>query len=195
MIKGQDLIPFREQIFDKRPPDALPPDWNDLVYLFDHIENRLYDGFHILEFGSGCSTVIIGSLINLCTSWNNIKFNSLESDIYWYDEMILKEGWIIDYNVWHSPVERIYKHNTWCFRYTNRPVIPVDFIYLDGPELTDQIKVTYDPIDYEPLFRKGFTMIVDGRHETVEFLRKHLKRDYIVRNIDGIDSTLFELND
>jgi len=190
MIKGQDLIPFWEQIFDKRPPDALPPDWNDLVYLFNHImerTNRAGSSFHILEFGSGCSTYVINTVIDLI---NFGKLHSLESNIDWYQ---------INLDMWraiqHSPVERIYKHNTWCFRYTNRPVIPVDFIYLDGPELTDQIKVTYDPIDYEPLFRKGFTMIVDGRHETVEFLRKHLKRNYTIRNIDGIDSALFELND
>ena len=189
MIKGQDLIPFWEQIFDKRPPDALPPDWNDLVYLFDHLYSRDIFPFHILELGSGCSTLIINTIKDLINP--DAQFYSFENDWHWYSENLSFDVFALRF----SPVQRIYKHNTWCYRYTNRPITPVDFIYLDGPELTDQIKVTYDPIDYEPLFRKGFTMIVDGRHETVEFLRKHLKRDYIVRNIDGIDSTLFELND
>ena len=187
MIKGHDLIPFWEQIFDKRPPDALPPDWEDLVYLFDHLYSRDIFPFRILEFGSGCSTYIIDTALKLMCG----KSYSLENDWQWYLENMRFDIESLRF----APVQRIYKHDKWCFRYTNRPIIPVDFIYLDGPELTDQIKITYDPIDYEPLFRKGFTMIVDGRHETVEFLQKHLKRDYTVRNIDGIDSALFELND
>lgn len=190
-IKARDLFPFWEQIFKQRPVDALPPDYRDLEYLFDYVYPRVQDGriSSILEFGSGCSTRVLFDIRIL--SRKIYSLTSLENDIEWYE---INEEWLFNKSIIEfCPIERKLINNQWTFRYTNRPIGMIDFIYLDGPELTDQIRITSDPLDYEPFFTKNFSMIIDGRHETVQFLSQNFKKKYKITPIEGIDSTLFEL--
>lgn len=54
------------------------------------------------------------------------------------------------------------------FRYKPHPY-NADLVYLDGPMLTAERRVTFDPLYME--FRR---MVVDNRRETVEFLKPRL---------------------
>ena len=57
------------------------------------------------------------------------------------------------------------------------------------------LRVTFDVLDLEPLFRPGFKMVVDGRIRTANFLREHFKREYRFTERPEYFNFLFELID
>lgn len=102
--------------------------------------------------------------------------------------------------VFSSPVQRELAMNFdgrelagWLYMF--RPRISPDFIYIDGPELDAQARLTFSPLLYfSPLeFHRKTTMIIDGRHETVAFYREMLKF-YQPEIVEAGDSTIFNVD-
>lgn len=79
------------------------------------------------------------------------------------------------------------------FRYSEWPDGNPDFLYVDGPALQPGRKICFDALHLEDRFRPGFTMVVDGRHDTVRYLRKHLGGSYRVRRNRWLHNTRFDL--
>lgn len=140
----------------------------------------------ILEFGSGCSTVLLAQALldNATESGEQGGFlYSLDVDEEWAQvtRSSMPERLKDFYEIRHAPVEIVNHRGTRVFRHQNVPELDIDMIYLDGPPLTPEIRVAIDPIDLEGLMRSEFVLCVDGRKENVRYLKQHLRRRYRIR--------------
>jgi len=185
------------KLFDNRPKDAIPPVWEDLWFLYQKVRERLPQT--IVEFGSGCSTIIMTKAIadNQRNCWGTLI--SSESNLFW--KTVLQRGFpeisVVNKTQIHfAPCIEQQWDNVSCFYYHNEIFNfmwdEIDFLYLDGPELTDKTKVTLNPVVLEPRFADNFYMVVDGRPETVNFLEKHLKGKYDIQRNYVENRTTFE---
>lgn len=164
-----------------RPRHSIPPDFADLLFLYQTVRRR--KPRFILEFGSGCSTVILAQALfdnKRDLSEETGYLFSVEVEPYWAEVTAKSmpahlQGF---YEIVYSPLLETYYAGTPVFRHAKIPDVSPDLIYLDGPPLTPQRKVAVDVLDIEGRFPAGFYMIVDGRWENVMFLRRHLRRQY-----------------
>ena len=161
-----------------RPAGAIRPEWADLWYLY-RLVRTMKPGV-ILEFGSGCSTIVMASALRRNRRG---RLYSIETDPRWYRATLdatspeLRDVVVITL----CPLEEITVHDVPAFRHRDIPTVVPDLLYLDGPALTPERQVAVDPLDLEDRLRPGFTMVVDGRLENAAFLRRHLRRSYSVR--------------
>tara|TARA_B100001971_G_scaffold150690_1_gene139813 strand:- start:997 stop:1812 length:816 start_codon:yes stop_codon:yes gene_type:complete len=93
--------------------------------------------------------------------------------------------------------------------YENFPLCNPDFIYLDGPDQfnaknninnittihKDLMPMTCDILKFEYFYTPGTIILADGRGANVKFLRDHLKRNWLYKNIEKYDQHIFYLND
>lgn len=173
-----------------RPSDAIPPDFADLWSLYQTVRHRKPE--YILEFGSGCSTVILaqalydnqsGYLYSIDSDhhWAEVTSNSMPTHLKRFCE------------VSHSPVVGIGNTDNLMLRHSRLPDVIPNFLYLDGPPLMEGV-VSVDPLDMEERLPEHFYMVVDGRLENSRFLRRHLKRKYIYRYTWPFGNSIFELD-
>jgi hypothetical protein len=165
----------------KRPKGAIAPVYTHLWYLYQTIRKRKP---HIaLEFGSGCSTLIIAKAL----SDNKEGYlYSIDSSLQWAESTFncipsaLREFFEISY----SPVRaetvdsglRLLKHE-------RIPDVAPNFVFLDGPPLTPG-EVAVDLLEMEDRLPQDFMLVIDKRWENTAFLKKHFKRHYVVKQND-----------
>jgi hypothetical protein len=164
-----------------RPPNAYPPDCTDLWFLYRQVRQR--KPRCVLEFGSGCSTVILAQAL-----WENRRDNpkdggflySVDADAYWADVTVkTMPGHLRDVcDVRHSELVEVEYAGTPGYRHAEVPDVAPDFLYLDGPDFTPGRQVAVDVVDLEPRFPAHFFMVVDGRWTNCKFLNRHLKEKY-----------------
>lgn len=183
--KHLSLLKKRQQV----TPSAFPPDYPDLWFLYKTVRKRKPKV--ILEFGCGCSTIILAQALKD----NGSGFlHSLDCDPYWVEETkkaipdYLNRFCSIQYS---KKIETEYKGIP-VFRHGDIPVTMPDILYLDSPELTEERKVAIDPLDMEESFPPNFYMVVDGRRVNVAFLKRHLKGKYKFTNKWLLGSSTFE---
>lgn len=110
----------------------------------------------------------------------------------------------------HSPVVQRLVGQVVTLSYSTIPMVKPDFIYLDGPS---QFAVSEDPdsplvfgtnrpwfppiasdlLRLEWLLDPGAVILIDGRGQNVEFLVRHLERDWAVTRFQNLDLTLMTL--
>jgi len=168
------------KLFDKRPKDAIPPVWEDLWFLYQKVRERKPE--EVLEFGSGCSSIIIAQALY---DNNNGRLFSFDNHRKWlqitWDSMSKHLIPFCDFTYKVLAEAKMDGVLTYLYYPIPAPLYS-DILYVDGPELTDKIKVTANPLFNENIFNY---MIIDGRWETVDFLEKHLKGKYdIQRNYE-----------
>lgn len=183
-------------LFNRRPLGAIPPDYGDLAFIYRLI--RFRKPKIVLEFGSGCSTIIIakalldnfrelnslkGFLFSMESSedWKKITLNSMPDELKHFFEIRL------------SPVEIITKFNKPVFKYLDVPAEPVDLLYLDGPHTLPDVKITLNPIELEQYFQPGFIGLVDGRGDSVEYYKQNFMKKYKFKKNWALGNTIFEL--
>lgn len=182
--------------FEHRPSAALPPDFADLWYLYRTVRKRLPRC--ILEFGSGCSTIILAQALvdneGEPTKSGGLLY-SLEGDPYWAEvtrrSIPVHLQRVIE--IWNSPLLEVEYLGTPAFRYSKVPDVTPDFVYLDGPALTPVRRVACDILDIEDRFRPGLFLVVDGRMENTRFLREHFKKKYLFHYRSFFRNSIFEL--
>jgi hypothetical protein len=182
------------ELFAARPADAFPPDFGDLWMLYRLI--RRLRPRCVLEFGSGCSTIIVAQAL-----WENAESGSagrlfsVDAVEFWAEQTrrTLPAHVRSLCEVSFSPVIEVEYAGTPAFRHSHVPDVRPDFLYLDGPPLSRERDVAVDPLDLEPRFGPGFTMLVDGRFANVRFLSHHFARRYIVRTNHIYGNTTFTL--
>jgi hypothetical protein len=184
------------RFFALRPPNAFPPHFTDLWQLYRLVRHRRPRV--ILEFGSGCSTVILAQAL-----YDNAQANgqtagrvySVDAERYWANvtRQTIPEHLRPLCEVSHSPLAVVPLAETLAFRHQDVPDVTPDFIYLDGPALTPAVSVSTDPLDLEERFPRRFFMVVDGRHQNVEFLRRRFRRHYRVTRSWVRNNSTFEL--
>lgn len=181
-----------------RPSEALPPRFADLWFLYQTVRHR--KPRYILEFGSGCSTVILAQAL-----WDNQRKSptkkcdgflySVEADPYWADVTAKSVPAHLRglCEVRYSPLLEVEYMKTPAFQHAEIPNIAPDFVYLDGPCLTRERQVAVDVLNMEGRFPPGFCMVVDGRWINAMFLRQHLKRQYVFKPKWLFGQSIFEL--
>ena len=169
----------------KRPPNAIPHDFSDLWFLYRTV--RLKRPRIVLEFGSGCSTVVIAQALydnNQRHPGQTGYLYSIDDQRYWADvtTATISPSLRTVCEVWTSPTLAIEYKGIPCLRHSNLPDIVPDMIYLDGPTFTTpERKIAIDILDMEEKLRLGFFAIIDGRQENTMFLRNHLRRHFTFR--------------
>jgi hypothetical protein len=180
----------------RRGPDAMEADTADLWYLYRLVRRKKPKT--IVEFGSGCSTVIFAQALfdNAKESEGQHGFlYSLDAEERWKNvtESSMSEELKDFCEIRQVPIETLSHKGQIVFRHQNVPQVPIDMIYLDGPPLTPEISVAIDPIDLEGWFQPGFVMCVDGRKENVQYLSRYLERAYQVQSNRFLRNTVFYL--
>lgn len=180
-----------------RPRAACAPDFSDLWFLYKVVRNR--KPRCILEFGSGCSTIIMAQAL-----WENQRESSgknggiiysVDADHYWAG-VTMKT--IPDHlsgicQVLYSSLLEVDSFAVPAWRHADVPSAVPDLLYLDGPALTPTRQIAVDVLDIEDRLAPGFFMVIDGRKENAQFLMKHLKRRYRVKNRRQFRNCIFEL--
>jgi hypothetical protein len=146
-----------------RRADAIRPVWADLWHLYRVV--RRERPRIVLELGSGCSTVIVGEALRRNGAG---RLYSLETDVQWFAATArLLGGLPVELcNAVAQPIER---YGLLGFEHRPMPVSGADLLYVDGPALTPERQITFDPLDVA-----WRVMVIDGRLATVEFLRERL---------------------
>lgn len=177
-------------LFQVRPPEAIQPDYSDLWFLYKIVRKRKPKV--ILEFGSGCSTVIFAQALK--DNGSGFLY-SLDSDPDWakVTSQCIPSSLKSFCEIQYSPAIETQFEIVSVFRHTNVPQINCDMLYLDGPSLNSKTQVTIDPLDIEHKFSSAFFMIVDGRRINVDFLRKYLKKRYRFKHNWILFNSTFEL--
>ncbi len=181
-------------LFDARPADAKPPVWSDLWAIYSQVRERKPKV--MLEFGSGCSTIIQAQALADNTAqgapgflhsldadarWGQVTINSMPEHLRQYCDITLTErveDMLGDVPVW---------------RFAQVPDVIPDMIYLDGPALTPERRAAIDVLDMEERFPAGFRLLVDGRSFNRALLEKHFKRRYDRRHRPILKSTTYDL--
>lgn len=175
-----------------RPPHAFPPDYADLWFLYRLVRRRRPSA--VLEFGSGCSTVILG--YGLRDNGGGTLY-SVDADPHWtaVTKETLPEELRGIVKVTYSPVQALELYGVPGWRHVQVPDVAPDFLYLDGPPLSPERAVAVDPLDIEDRFPPGFVLVVDGRKANVEFLMRFFQRSYRITHRKLFINTVFELDD
>ena len=176
------------------PSKAIPPVFADLWFLYCTVRRRKPSC--ILEFGSGCSTVILAQALfdNQRESSNNGGYlYSMDSDSFWMEVTAKSmpkhlQGF---YELWFSPVLEVNFEGTPVFRHRKIPDVIPDLIYLDSPPLHERGRLAVDVLDIEDQLPPGFCLIIDGRKQNTAFFRKHLQRQYVFKHRELFDNSVF----
>ena len=177
------------------PLGAIPPDWADLENLYKLI--RKLKPKTMLELGGGCSTVISLVAFDENAGENSdLRFAtlySLDESEYWLDQTssyIPKDmRRFLEQQLVKPRLENI--EGTSVSVVDKLPEGEIDFLYIDGC-LVPGNSIGADALIVEKKASRNFTILVDGRQGTVNFLKENLKRKYNVVT-DPIHSwTIFE---
>lgn len=191
----------------------IPPFSHDLVNLHREIRQRAPKT--VLEIGVGFSTIIMcdalhrnalegrgdGKLWTIDTSqkWIGNTQEKLPGKLQKYCKFVHSRAAVRDWN------------GELCHTFVELPNITPDMIYLDGPYGSD-VENMRDGLGFEVfegqkrsimsadvlLFenslnvRSKFILIVDGRYNNVQFLKRNLKRKYRVREYPLLKYSTFE---
>jgi hypothetical protein len=207
-----NIIPIGEK-------EEFPPNFYDLYFLHRTIRTRRPKV--ILEFGLGFSTIVMShalyqndqdliragkplgqksKLFSIDTNkkWIENTGKKLEDPLKEYVELIQSDSEI---SIWEGEL---------CHFYNQLPDIVPHFVYLDGPspaEIKGSIRgirfpkstgpnrsvVAADLLLYESTVKPSFYIVVDGRYQNVQFLKRHLKRRYRFKRDKFHNISVFEL--
>ncbi|PIR69973.1 MAG: hypothetical protein COU47_00885 [Candidatus Niyogibacteria bacterium CG10_big_fil_rev_8_21_14_0_10_46_36] len=156
-----------KRLFDSRPADAYSPKWHKLWNLYWRIKK--YKPETVVEFGSGCSTIIIGQALyenrkghlfayDESEKWKKVTENSLPAHV---------KNFV---TVFYAPKKETEYQGVQGF-YFDGDVKHADFVYLDGPELLPDRLVAVDILLMQ---NRPTYIVVDSRKSNCNFLRQHL---------------------
>jgi len=182
-------------IIKRRPPYAMGPDYNDLLFLWNAVRKRKPK--IILEFGSGWSTYVIASALaanaTQCSNgflysldhleeWANITNDTIPEDLERYCKII------------YSPVKENEYEGIKGFVFSNIPDILPNMVFLDGPNLTKERMAALDLLYMESSFPDDFYLIIDKRTKNTEILKEKFKRKYIYKEYRGPFNSAYFIN-
>lgn len=218
---GGMIDPFKNIDPLNRIPFA--PEIEDLIFLYNKIRER--KSLTILEFGTGYSTIIMGSALkrnyeDYFDEFKNsnircltpFKLFSVDDDKSWIEESKkrIPEDLKDFVSISFSPAKADVFQGRICSYYENLPDIVPDFVYLDGPGLAN-IKGKVNGLSFsgclertpnaadlllmEPSFNPGAMIVVDERMNNVRFLKNNFQRNWGISVDYRGDRSVFELNE
>jgi hypothetical protein len=162
----------------KRPKDAIGPVYTHLWYLYKTVRKR--KPRVALEFGSGCSTLVIAKAlsdnkegflysVDSSSQWAESTFNCIPSPLRSFFEIS------------YSPISVETEDSGLCLlKHERIPDVIPNFVFLDGPPLA-QGEVAVDLLQMVDRLPQDFMLVIDKRWENTAFLKKHLKGNYAIR--------------
>lgn len=139
----------------------------------------------IVEYGGGQSTYFITELVNSLDYGG--KVIGYESNPEWFASHV-KNGWNKYNNIFLVDIEHtIYSDKFSVVRYKHslEEVKDVDFIIIDGPDLTQFTPyptATINLLDIVEEFNREIPYFIDGRRGTRDFYRSKLKQNLEVED-------------
>ena len=166
---------YAQPILEKRPKEALAPEWTDLWFLYQNV--RASNPRTILEFGSGCSTTILAQAL-ADNGRTDSSLISIDAEAHWAEvtRKSIPPHLQRLVQVHHCAAVPVNYEGTLAWEHAGLPAVEPDFIYLDGPALTAERQVAIDVVKLEAGMPAGSVIIIDGRDVQVEFLRRTFKR-------------------
>jgi hypothetical protein len=181
----------------KRPKGSFKPDYADLWYLYKMVRKR--KPRTVLEFGSGCSTVVLAKALYDNQSHSNCsgRLYSVDADARWADSTAsCLPGFLGSVcEISYSPLLETEYEGIPALRHAKIPDVVPNFIYLDGPPLTPKRQAACDIVEIEGKFPSDFFLVIDNRQENTRFLRRHLKRRYGFKSRKWLAQPIFILKD
>jgi len=151
----------------------------------------------VLEFGSGCSTLVmtLGLAHNAREGGRAGRLYSVDAVEFWANatqKALPHDLRTICETLYARALETV-RDSVSGWVHAAVPDIAPDFVYLDGPPLEEGRAVAFDLLDLEPRFGRRFALVVDGRSENVAFLHRHFARRYRLTDRPVSNNSFFEL--
>jgi hypothetical protein len=159
----------------KQGTKAALPNYHDLWNLYRTVRKRKPKT--VLEFGSGCSTVILAKALSDNGAGRLYSVDS-DTDLATSTAACIPESFKHFCEITYSPLQEVTCQGTLGFRHEKVPDVIPDFCYLNGPPTTRERKVAVDLLEMEGKFRSEFFLVIDGRELNAQFLRENFKRNY-----------------
>ena len=149
-LQRHGVIEILEAFQRLRPEDLHPGDIEDLVLLYKKVLKR--KPLLILEFGAGKSTLVLA--LALHRNGNDGRLISVDANAQWAESV---RSALPNYlkkvcEVIHRPLIEDERYGIKGWRHANIPRKAPNFVYLDGPSLTEERRVAFDLLDMEPNF-------------------------------------------
>jgi hypothetical protein len=180
-----------------RPATAYAPYYEDLWLLYRLV--RKLKPQCVLEFGAGCSTVVMAQAIHENGTGHLYSVDAVEhwARVTW---QLMPKNLQSVTTCSATEVVATEIGGTRTLRHAVVPDVAPDLIFLDGPDFQDfhlgTTDAVCDPVDMERHFKPEFCMVVDGRVENTNFLRSRLKRRYSITHHwpqESWETTIFRL--
>jgi hypothetical protein len=158
-----------------RPSHAHRYSTVEMWRLFKDIRKRKPET--VMEFGVGCSTLVIatalkksgrGHLITVDGSeeWLRVCRNGMPADLASF----------VSFN--YSPVEKLPDQH--AHRYTRLPEATLDYLFIDGPSVQhipdwQGPPIAADPVVSKMKFKRGACIVIEGRSANVDYLKPQLE--------------------
>ncbi len=172
-----------KDMYDRRPLQVYPPDWADLLNIYTLVRRRKPS--IIVEFGSGCSTLMFARALadNHAAGVAAGHLYSVETSERFKD---LTEGYIPPplkpfVDITHSGIECGEMYGQKVMWHSTIPDVRPNLVYLDGPDYQDfsgDIRTQPEGVMLEAKGGEDYTILIDGRWATFQFTRANLKRRY-----------------
>jgi hypothetical protein len=166
------------QMYGNTPSHVYQPDWADLLNIYEIVRRR--KPRIIIEFGSGCSTLIFARALADNGSGYLYSIDASEPFLRRTQSYLpenLKPYVILSYS--EIEIGEMYGQSVMWHR--SVPDVPADFVYLDGPDYQDfsaDVETQADGVLLESKASKDYAILIDGRWKTFEFTRDNLKGRY-----------------
>lgn len=165
----------------KRPDGAIGPEFSDLWFLYK--ETRRLQPSLILEFGSGCSTVVLArALMKNAQEGSTGRVISLDAEERWAKATtaMLPPQARKFAEVVHAPTVRTTEGDFVEVRHEGLPDASPGLVYLDGPHIAPG-EVAVDLLVMEDRLAPSCVVVVDGRRENLDYLVGRFRRPISVR--------------
>jgi hypothetical protein len=171
-------------LLTNRPATAYPPDVVDLWFLYRQVRAR--KSRCVLEFGAGCSTVILAQA--LADNRNGGRLYSVDTVPYWAETTWARMPPHLQTlaTVTSSELASVTIGGDRVLRHVQLPNVTPDFVYVDGPDFQDfshlaDVPAACDVLDLEPNLPSNVYIVIDGRARNTQFLKDHLRGRYCQR--------------
>lgn len=172
-----------DRLIAGRHADAMPQDAADLVYLYDLVRRRRPR--RAIELGSGQTTIFIAQALHDIGAGH---LWSLDADGHWLanSERSLPAHLRPFVTFVHSPAQIHFDHGLAAFRYTVTPPGEWDFVLIDGPALTPDVRLSSDLAEL-PL-AAGAAGMIDHRWRSAVLAREKAGHRLRLRYMPSLES-------
>jgi hypothetical protein len=161
-------------ILAKRPANAYPYSALEMWRLFKDIRQR--KPATVMEFGVGCSTLVIATALNKNGGGRLITVDGSEEWLGACREAMPADlAPFVSFN--YSPVEKLPDQH--AHRYARLPQATLDYLFIDGPSVQHIPDWQGPPIAADPIlpnmtFHESARIVVEGRSANVAYLTQQL---------------------